>query len=104
MLEDVQLTGVLRPTLERAGLRFAPIELARRFSIEHASPAIHHGWNALGLFGHHAKVRRLCNLSPLTLRSEIPLSRIDRVYVSATSSRHSSGSATKIEFVPEPAQ
>ena len=69
LLEDVQLSGVLRPALEAVGMRFAPLEVARSFSIEHAGPAIHQGWDAMQLFGHHAKMRRLTNLAPLTLQS-----------------------------------
>lgn len=80
LLEDVQLSGLLRPALEAAGMRYAPIELARIFSIEHAGPSLHHGWDALQLFGHHARVRRLVSLSPLTLRCEIPKSQLNQWY------------------------
>jgi Protein of unknown function (DUF5672) len=101
--EDVQLTGVLRPALELAGMRFAPIEVARCFSIEHAGPPIHHGWNALELFGHHSKVRRLANLAPLTLQSGIPLSEIDRWYGERDILAVFERNGYRIEFAPEPA-
>ncbi|VTU16379.1 DUF5672 family protein [Variovorax sp. PBL-E5] len=102
LLEDVQLSGVLRPALEDAGLRFASVDVARRFSIEHAGPAIHHGWNALQLFGHHAKVRRLARLSPLTLRSEVPLSQLDQWYGEREILQVFERLGYTIEFAPEP--
>jgi hypothetical protein len=61
LLEDVQLSGVLRPALEAVGMRFAPLALARGFAIEHAGPQLHHGYDAMRLFGHHARVRQLAS-------------------------------------------
>lgn len=72
--EDVQLTGVLRPQLEALGLTFAPMELASLFAIEYAGPQ-HRGMNALGIFGHHGRTRKLAALNPLTVR--YPISRVD---------------------------
>jgi hypothetical protein len=102
LLEDVQLSGVLRPALEAAGMRFAPLELARSFSIEHAGPQLHHGYDAMLLFGHHAKMRQLASLSPLTLRSLIPLSQLDAWYGERDILQMFERNGYRIEFAPEP--
>lgn len=102
LLEDVQLSGVLRPALEAVGMRFAPLELARSFAIEHAGPQLHHGYNAMLLFGHHARVRRLESLSPLTLRSLIPLSQLDAWYGERDILQMFERNGYRIEFAPEP--
>ena len=102
LLEDVQLSGMLRPALEAVGMRFAPLELARSFSIEHAGPQLHHGYDALLLFGHHAKVRQLVSLSPLTLRSLIPLSQLDAWYGERDILQMFEHRGYRIEFAPEP--
>ena len=103
LLEDVQLSGVLRPALEAAGLRFAPLELARRFAIEHAGPVFHHGFDALQLFGHHSKVRKLASLAPLTLRCDVPLSQLDQWYGERDILTLFERYGYRIEFAPEPA-
>lgn len=103
LLEDVQLSGVLRPALEAAGLRFASLELARGFAIEHAGPQLHHGYDAMQLFGHHARVRQLASLSPLTLRSLIPLSQLDAWYGEREILQMFERNGYRIEFAPEPA-
>jgi len=100
--EDVQLSGVLRPALEAVGIRFAPLELARSFAIEHAGPQLHHGYNAMTLFGHHARVRQLVSLAPLTLRSLIPLSQLDAWYGERDILQMFERNGYRIEFAPEP--
>lgn len=102
LLEDVQLSGVLRPALEAVGMRFAPLELARSFSIEHAGPQLHHGWDAMQLFGHHARVRQLVSLAPLTLRSLVPLSQLDAWYGERDILKMFERNGYQIEFAPEP--
>jgi hypothetical protein len=102
LLEDVQLSGVLRPALEAVGMRFAPLELARSFSIEHAGPQLHHGYNAMLLFGHHARMRQLASLAPLTLRSLIPLSELDAWYGERDILQMFERNGYRIEFAPEP--
>ena len=102
LLEDVQLSGVLRPALEAVGVRFAPLEVARSFSIEHAGPQLHHGYNALLLFGHHARVRQLASLAPLTLRSLIPQSQLDSWYGEREILEMFERNGYRIEFAPEP--
>jgi SAM-dependent methyltransferase len=102
LLEDVQLSGVLRPALQAVGMRFAPIDIARAFSIEHAGPSIHHGYDAMQLFGHHAKVRRLTSLSPLTVGCGIPLSQLDGWYGERDILSMFERNGYRIEFAAEP--
>jgi hypothetical protein len=102
LLEDVQLSGVLRPSLEAVGMRFAPLDLARFFSIEHAGPAIHQGWDVMQLFGHHARVRRLTSLAPLTLQSGIPLSQLDGWWAEVEILTMFENNGYRVEFAPEP--
>jgi len=67
LFEDVQLCTVMRHDLEQAGIRFAPLDLARQFSIEHVAPQLHENFNLLGLFGSHSKLRKLASLEPPTV-------------------------------------
>ncbi|MGC4008480.1 MAG: DUF5672 family protein [Pseudomonas sp.] len=98
-LEDVQLTALLRPALEAAGLRFAPLALARGFSIEHAGP-IHRGQDAMRIFGHHSKMRRLAALDPLTLRYLAPPSQLAQWYGEPELARMFEQRGYRLEFAP----
>ena len=102
LLEDVQLSGVLRPALEKIGMRFASIETARSFSIEHAGPSLHHGYDAMQLFGHHARVRRLTSVAPLTVGCGIPLSQLDNWYGERDILMMFERNGYRIEFAKEP--
>lgn len=79
LLEDVQLSGVLRTALEAKGLRFAPLDIAARFAIEHAG-SVHHGMDALGIFGHHSKLRKLASIQPPTIRYTISQAEAGELY------------------------
>ncbi|GGA51255.1 DUF5672 family protein [Dyella nitratireducens] len=79
LLEDVQLSGVLRSALEMKGLRFAPLHIAGRFAIEHAG-AVHHGMDALSIFGHHSKLRRLASIEPPTISYTISRAKASELY------------------------
>lgn len=57
--EDVQLTTILRPRLEKLGMKFAPLEVAKTFSMEYAGPGVHTDLDFSTLLGHHAPTRRL---------------------------------------------
>jgi hypothetical protein len=48
----------LRPALEKAGMKYAPLEVAKYFSFEHFGP-IHNGMNSTKIFGHHSRFRQL---------------------------------------------
>lgn len=103
LLEDVQLTGVLRPELEAAGLRFAPLEVARWFSIEHAAPLLHEGLDALKLFGHHSKLRRLDSLDPPTVRCALGEDELDQVWGERDLLQMLERRGYRIEFARAPA-
>lgn len=57
--EDVQLTGIIRPSLEKVGIKFAPDDKAKMFSFEHLSPQVHNGVDITKIFGHHSRFRTL---------------------------------------------
>ena len=57
--EDIQLCCFMRPAIEATGLRFAPEDVARRFSFEHLHPLIHGDLDLKTIFGHHSRFRRL---------------------------------------------
>lgn len=57
--EDVQLSCFMRPTLERLGFRYAPIEVARLFSFEHLHPVMHEDLDIKKIFGQHSRFREL---------------------------------------------
>jgi hypothetical protein len=65
--EDVQLCINMRSVLESMGIKFAPIEMARLFSLEHLDTVIHQDLNLCKIFGHHSKLRKLKSLHPLTI-------------------------------------
>ena len=77
--EDVQISGVLRPVLEQSGMRFAPVEIAATFAIEHAAQ-FHQGLDAMRIFGHHAKLRKLHSLQPLTVRYPINRAQVQQLF------------------------
>ncbi|RGE46705.1 hypothetical protein DZC30_02745 [Comamonas testosteroni] len=101
--EDVQLTGVLRPQLEALGFRFAPLELATRFAIEYAGPQ-HLGMDAMGLFGHHARTRKLAGLNPLTVRCSASREAVDSVFGEAQLMQMLEQRGYRIEYADEPAR
>ena len=57
--EDVQLSCFMRPTLERLGFRYAPIEVARLFSFEHLHPVMHENLDIKKIFGQPSRFREL---------------------------------------------
>jgi hypothetical protein len=76
--EDVQLTTILRPQLEKLGMKFAPLELSREFSMEYAGPGIHTDLDFSKLLGHHGPTRRLIADNYIKLTK--PLSEVSAYY------------------------
>ncbi|KND57589.1 hypothetical protein BVER_02353 [Candidatus Burkholderia verschuerenii] len=74
--EDVQLTAVLRPQLERLGLRYAPLEVCVRFAVENAGP-IYDGVDATQMFGQHGRWRRLISVDPPVMRYQASRRDVD---------------------------
>ncbi|QXZ09997.1 hypothetical protein KUF54_01625 [Comamonas sp. Y33R10-2] len=101
--EDVQLTGVLRSQLEALGLQFSPMEVASRFAIEYAGPQ-HRGMNALAIFGHHGRTRKLAALHPLTVR--YPISRVEaqRIFGEAELAQMLEQRGYRVEYADSPAR
>lgn len=57
--EDIQLNFLLRKKLEKAGILFAPPDVAKYFAMEYLGRNSHVGVNLLDVFGHHSQNRRL---------------------------------------------
>jgi hypothetical protein len=66
--EDVQMTGFLRPALEKVGIRFAPDEEAALFAFEHLNPDVHGGIDLTKIFGHHSRFRELTDSNTVVWR------------------------------------
>jgi hypothetical protein len=66
--EDVQMTGFLRPALEKVGIRFAPNDEAALFAFEHLNPDIHGGIDLTKVFGHHSRFRELTDSNTVVWR------------------------------------
>jgi hypothetical protein len=75
--EDVQLTAVLRPQLERLGIRYAPLDVCARFAVEDAGP-IHDSAGATRKFGQHGWWRRLISVDPPVMRYQVARRIIDK--------------------------
>ena len=98
--EDVQLTGILRPQLEALGLRFPSTELAASFAIEYAAP-FHKGVDALTIFGHHGRTRKLAGLQPLTVQFSMPQSQVSGIWGEADLARMLEQRGYRIQYEPE---
>ena len=78
--EDVQLCTVMRADLENYGIRFAPLHLARDFSIETAGLNLHENYDFGRLFGHHSNYRKIVSLDPYVVRYSIKKTQIKDIY------------------------
>jgi hypothetical protein len=78
-LEDVQLCIDMRSTLEQAGVKFAPLEVAKNFAFEHLWLPLHQGLDFATVLGHHSRIRKLTALDPVTVRYEISRNDVSRV-------------------------
>jgi hypothetical protein len=67
--EDVQLSGLLRLQLESLGIRYAPLNIAKHFSIEYMGPGLHDDIDLERLVGHHAPSRKLIGHKSIAIRS-----------------------------------
>ncbi|BAN23603.1 glycosyl transferase family 17 [Caballeronia insecticola] len=95
--EDVQLTVVLREQLQAAGLRFAPLDLAMQFSIEHSGP-LHRVDTLARLFGHHGQHRRLVSIDPPVVRYPVAQDRFEGTTEMAVA-EHLQRIGYRVEFV-----
>ena len=76
--EDVQLCTFLRCDLEKAGMKFAPLDVALEFSMEYAGLGLHDDLNYNKLLGHHAPSRRLVAENHIQITK--PLSEVSAYY------------------------
>lgn len=86
-LEDVQLCGYMRSALERSGVRFAPLRVARQFSVELMHPVLHDGLDLTTVFGHHLRFRRLTSLTPRRVTYSIGREQAERLFGEAVFAR-----------------
>jgi hypothetical protein len=70
----------MRDDLERDGVRFAPVEVAREFSIEHVGRVLHADFDVNRVFGHHSKFRKLISADPPVAEYGVPRSDIPRMF------------------------
>ncbi len=76
--EDVQLTGIFKKVLEDGGIRFAPEEIAKNFSLEYAGFRYHDSVLFKNLVGIHGQTRRL--VSEDTIKITIPKNEVANIY------------------------
>lgn len=69
--EDVQLCLYMRPELEKCGIKFPTIDIAKYFSFEHLTPKIHENLDLNEVLGHHAYIRKLKNTKVIEYKSSI---------------------------------
>lgn len=75
--EDAQLSALLKPVLEECGMRFAPLELAKHFSVEYIDSIFHADTDFKKLVGHHAQSRKL--ISPMHVRMEFTWQQANQI-------------------------
>jgi Protein of unknown function (DUF5672) len=80
VLEDVWLCLVARQRLEAEGLVFPSVDVAKYFSIEHATPDLHTREVIDQVFGHHSKLRKLVATNPLEIIYGISYEEIQAFY------------------------
>lgn len=100
--EDVQLTAVMRPSLEAAGLKFAPVDLCLQFGIEHAG-YINADTDLMQLFGHHCRWRRLVSIDPPVVRYTARKSRVKNGFREMDIAQMLEQRGYRLEFPPESA-
>jgi hypothetical protein len=101
--EDVVLTGILRAQLEAVGMRFAPLEVAARFSFEQAAFDFMGGEPAR-VFGMHGAWRRLIGIDPPVVRYSAKRSYLTESHpFEPAVIRMLENRGYRLEFEPEPA-
>jgi hypothetical protein len=76
--EDVQLTGIYRPQLEKLGIKFAPNHLAKQFSVEYLGPIFHDDIDLSNLLGVHGQTRKL--IEENTIQITIPKDQLQSIH------------------------
>jgi hypothetical protein len=76
--EDVQLTGIFKKILVDNGIKFAPQQIAKNFSLEYAGPNYHDDVSFKNLVGIHGQTRHL--VSEDTIRITIPKNEVVNIH------------------------
>jgi hypothetical protein len=76
--EDVQLSGIFKTVLENNGIKFAPVTLAKYFSLEYAGRNFNDDISFGDLFGLHGQTRKL--IGPNQIIISIPDRDVDNIY------------------------
>lgn len=80
LYEDVYCCVHVRGELERAGMRFAPLEVARYFSFEHWAAGVHDGIEPHEVMGQHSRLRKLAACHPYEVQYQITESELDGLW------------------------
>ena len=75
--EDAQLSSLLKPVLEECGMRYAPLEIAKQFSIEYLDDTLHADTDFNKLVGHHAQSRKL--VAPMHVRMQLTWQQANQI-------------------------
>ncbi len=65
--EDVQLCLFMKKQLEKNDIKFAPLNLAKKFAFEYLTPLLHHNIDLTRILGHHGQLRCFESLNPLKI-------------------------------------
>jgi len=76
--EDVQLTGIFKTVLESNGIKFAPVALAKLFSLEYVGRNFNDDISFGNLFGIHGQTRKLTG--PNQINISISNRDVDCIY------------------------
>jgi hypothetical protein len=76
--EDVQLTGIFKNVLENNGIKFAPVTLAKYFSLEYAGRDFNDDVSFDNLFGLHGQTRKLIGFDQIHI--SISGNDVDKIY------------------------
>jgi hypothetical protein len=76
--EDAQIFLYMREALEKVGVKFANIDVAKHFSFEHLTPSIHKDMELDRVLGHHASLRHLKGEN--TIYYHIPFRDVSGIY------------------------
>ena len=81
--EDAQIFLYMRDSLEKVGMKFPTIDIAKYFSFEHLTPSIHENIDISKVLGHHAYLRPLREENiihyPISFKEVINIYGEDRV-------------------------
>lgn len=100
--EDVQLTAIKRRQFEARGIKFAPDDVCREFSIEYVGPKVHDDLDFTKLLGHHAPSRKLVKPSHIVVTN--PKSVSENYYREVEFLDYLQSIGYTVEYVAEPNQ